>query len=148
MQDMPDQRSPETIIAFDFGLRRIGVAVGQSVTNSASPVGVADNGDNGPDFAKISGFIEEWRPDQLVVGMPTHADGSPSDLEPAIRKFIEQLGRFEVPVDTEDERLSSHEAEDTLIKARQSGSRGRLKKGDIDAAAAVVIAERYLLRNL
>lgn len=148
MQDMPDSGTPSTIIAFDYGLRRIGIAVGQTVTGSASPIGIADNGDDGPDFDRIAGLIREWHPDRLVVGIPTRADGLPSELEAAILGFIEELGRFELPVDTEDERLSSREAQEFLKQARQAGARGRLEKADIDAAAAVVIAERYLLRNL
>lgn len=143
---MPDSDAPATIIAFDYGLRRIGIAVGQSVTRSASPLGIAGNGDTGPDFDRIGRLIAEWRPQQLVVGMPTHADGSPSELAPAIRQFMDELDRFGLPVAAEDERHSSLEAEDTLRRARQSGSRGRLGKADIDTAAAVVIAERYLAR--
>lgn len=148
MQDMPDNGTPSTIIAFDYGLRRIGVAVGQSITNSASPAGIAANGEAGPDFERIRTLVDEWRPDRLVVGMPTHTDGSPSELEPAILEFVRQLGRFDLPVDTEDERYSSLEAENALKQARQAGTRGRLDKADIDAAAAVVIAERYLQRNV
>ena len=148
MQDMPDRDPPATIIAFDYGLRRIGVAVGQSITGSASPIGVAGNGDGGPDFNHIGALVREWQPDLLVVGMPTREDGTPSDLAPVIGEFIESLGQYDLPVVTEDERHSSTEAHETLKRARQSGSRGRLEKADIDAAAAVVIAERYLLRNL
>ena len=145
---MPDNNPPETIIAFDFGLRRIGVAVGQEVTGSANPLGAVRNGDNGPDFEQIGKLIDEWRPDRLVVGMPLHADGAPSELMPIVDEFIDALGRFGLPVATEDERHSSQEAEQALKNARRAGSRGRIGKTDIDAAAAVMIAERYLLRNL
>ena len=147
MRDMPERDAPATIIAFDFGLRRIGLAVGQTVTQSASPLGVAANGENGPDYEQIAAHIREWRPAQLVVGMPTHADGSPTELASVIRAFISELSRFELPVITEDERHSSQEANEALRQARQAGTRGRLDKVDIDAAAAVVIAERYLARN-
>ena len=141
---MPERSSPETIVAFDFGLRRIGVAVGQDITGSASPLGVVTNGKNGPDFERIAALIEEWRPNRLVVGMPLHIDGSPGDLEPTIGAFVESLGRFEIPVDRVDERHTSQEAEQVLVHARQAGSHGRIKKEEIDSAAAVLIAERYL----
>jgi putative Holliday junction resolvase len=145
---MPERPSPETIVAFDFGLRRIGVAVGQDITGSASPLGVVSNGEKGPDFERIATLVKEWRPNRLIVGLPLHIDGSPGDLEPSIREFVAALERFELPIDRVDERHTSQEAEQALINARQAGSRGRIKKEHIDAAAAVFIAERYLLKNL
>ena len=145
---MPERPSPETIVAFDFGLRRIGVAVGQDITGSASPLGVVSNGEKGPDFERIATLVKEWRPNRLIVGLPLHIDGSPGDLEPSIREFVAALERFELPIDRVDERHTSQEAEQVLINARQAGSRGRIKKEHIDAAAAVFIAERYLLKNL
>ena len=145
---MPERPSPETIVAFDFGLRRIGVAVGQDITSSASPLGVVSNGEKGPDFERIATLVKEWRPNRLIVGMPLHIDGSPGELEPSIREFVAALERFELPIDRVDERHTSQEAEQVLINARQAGSRGRIKKEHIDAAAAVFIAERYLLKNL
>ncbi len=135
---------PETILAFDFGLRRIGVAVGQDVTGSASPLGIVANGEHGPDHERIAALVREWRPTTLIVGMPYHADGSDSDIQVPVRAFAEQLAQYELPVETVDERHSSQEAQKVLKDARAAGSRGRLKKEDIDAAAAVLIAERYL----
>ena len=137
---------PETILAFDFGRRRIGVAVGQDVTASASPVGTVANGDDGVDHNRLREIVAEWRPTRLVVGMPLHADGSPSEMSAAVNAFVAELVRYELPVATIDERYSSVEAERTLKSARQQGSRGRISKADIDAAAAVCIAERYLAR--
>lgn len=139
-----DQHQPETILAFDFGLRRIGVAVGQSVTGSASPLGVVMNTDNGPDFDAITKHVGEWRPSRLVVGMPMHADGSISDMQVPVKAFIAELGRYGLPIETMDERYSSLEAEAALKNARAAGTRGRIRKEDVDAAAAVMIAERYL----
>lgn len=141
---MPESSIPQTIIAFDFGLRRIGVAVGQDVTGSASPLGVVANGDNGPDFERITALINEWQPNRLIVGQPLHVDGSPGDLEPTIRAFVASLAVFDLPVERVDERHTSQEAGKTLIGARQAGTRGRIKKEHIDSAAAVIIAERYL----
>ena len=140
----PDSRPPRTILSFDFGLRRIGVAVGQDVTGSASPLGVVLNRDAGLDHQRLGQLINEWRPTQLVVGMPSHADGSPSDMQEPVNAFIEELARYDLPVDTVDERYTSIEAEGALKQARAAGTRGRISKDMIDRAAAVFIAERYL----
>ena len=140
----PDLSHPRTILSFDFGLRRIGVAVGQDITGSASPLGVVANRENGVDHERLAGLIKEWRPTQLVVGMPSHADGSPSEMQTAVLAFIEELRRYELPIDTVDERYTSIEAERVLKEARAAGSRGRVSKDAIDSAAAVLIAERYL----
>ena len=135
---------PRTILAFDFGLRRIGVAVGQDVTGSASPIGVIANRDTGVDHQKIAALLAEWRPTQLVVGLPAHADGSPSELQEHVKGFIEELEPYGLPVETVDERYTSVEAERVLKDARKAGTRGRVSKEEIDSAAAVFIAERYL----
>jgi putative Holliday junction resolvase len=135
---------PRTILAFDFGLRRIGVAVGQDVTNSASPLGVVNNRETGVDFDAVAALIKEWRPTMLVVGMPAHADGSPSDIQEHVDAFISDLEPFGLPIDTVDERHTSVEAERVLKNARAAGTRGRIRKEMIDSAAAVFIAERYL----
>ena len=135
---------PRTILAFDFGLRRIGVAVGQNVTGSASPLGIVANRDTGVDKEKIAALLAEWRPTQLVVGMPAHADGSPSEIQEHVNSFIEELEAYGLPVDTVDERYTSVEAERVLKNARKAGTRGRISKDQIDSAAAVFIAERYL----
>jgi putative Holliday junction resolvase len=136
--------APTTILAFDFGLRRIGVAVGQSVTGSASPLAVIANRDTGIDHDAIHALIREWRPARLVVGMPAHTDGSDSDMRQPVLAFIDELRRYELPISTVDERYTSVEAERTLKQARAAGTRGRISKEDIDSAAAVFIAERYL----
>jgi putative Holliday junction resolvase len=135
---------PRTILAFDFGLRRIGVAVGQDVTGSASPLGIVANRRTGVDNEKIAALLAEWQPTQLVVGMPAHADGSPSEIQEHVKGFIEELETYGLPVDTVDERYTSVEAERVLKNARQAGTRGRISKDQIDSAAAVFIAERYL----
>lgn len=135
---------PRTILAFDFGLRRIGVAVGQDVTSSASPIGVVRNRDGGADHDEIAGLIREWCPTGLVVGMPAHADGSPSEIQEHVKTFITELESYGLPIDTVDERYTSVEAERVLKDARTAGTRGRISKEMIDSAAAVFIAERYL----
>ena len=139
--------TPETILAFDFGLRRIGVAVGQQVTASANPLAVIRNSDDGPDWTAIDKLVREWQPARIIVGMPFHADGSPSEIAAKVRGFIAELARFERPVETEDERYSSLEAEELLKSERALGLKGRIKKEMIDSAAATLIAERWLGNN-
>ena len=143
-----DFGSTETILAFDFGLRRIGVAVGQTITGSASPLRIVTNADGGPDFKSISTLVDEWRPARLIVGLPMHADGSPGELQSHVEEFVRELWRYKLPVDTIDERYTSLEAEAALKNARAAGSRGRISKETIDSAAAVFIAERYLASRL
>lgn len=147
MPDTPEPLSAETLLAFDFGHRRIGVAVGQQITASASPLGTASNGPSGPDWPQISRWIDEWQPDRLIVGLPLHADGTPSDLSADTLGFINELARFERPIESVDERYSSLEAREILKRERSSGRRGRIDRETIDATAAMLIAERWLSRN-
>ncbi len=147
MPDTPHTSRADTTLAFDVDLRRIGVAVGQSVTASASPLGVISNSNNGPDQNGITALVKEWQPGRLVVGMPAHADGSPSEMQSHVRRFIKTLEDYELPIDTVDERYTSIEAEAALKTARAAGTRGRITKDSIDSAAAVFIAERYLAQT-
>jgi putative Holliday junction resolvase len=143
----PDSGPPRTILCFDFGLRRIGVAVGQDITGSASPLGVINNRPSGLDDERLNALVEEWRPTLLVVGMPAHADGSPSDMQEPVDAFIEELSRFRLPVVSVDERYTSIDAEQALKDARAAGRKRRVSKEMIDSAAAVLIAERYLANS-
>jgi putative Holliday junction resolvase len=140
----PDTASSSTILAFDYGLRRIGTAVGQQVTGSASPLGAVSNGNAGPDWPAIDRLVDEWRPARLIVGLPTREDGTGSAITARVEQFAVGLRRFGLPVDTVDERYSSIEALARLKVQRRRGLRRRLRKNSVDAAAAVVIAERWL----
>jgi len=146
MPGTPDlsRARPLTLLAFDYGSRRIGVAVGQQVTASASPLGTVKNSSEGPDWPRIDAWIDEWSPQQLVVGLPVHADGSASAVTRKVQAFIQELGRYDLPCAHTDERYTSLEASETLRAARAGGRRRKLRKGDVDAAAAVLIAERWL----
>ena len=144
MPATPERRGPQTVLAFDYGLRRIGVAVGQQVTASASALGTVGNGEDGPDWARIDALVADWRPARLIVGLPTLADGEPAPLAAAVRAFCAGLERYGLPVHTVDERYSSLEAGAKLAAGRREGGRRRVAKGDLDAAAAAVIAERWL----
>lgn len=135
------------MLAFDFGLRRIGVAVGQQVTHSASAIATVSNRDCGPDWQRIDALIKEWQPQRLIVGVPIMRDGKPGALAPAIEVFCGELQRYSLPIETIDERLSSSEASAQLKAGRRAGARGRIGKAAIDAAAAAIIAERWLAQS-
>ena len=132
------------VLGFDYGRRRIGVAVGQKVTRSATPVTTVTATATGPDWPRLLALIAEWRPGGLVVGVPYNADGTPHDLTHEVLAFASALGeRTGLPVHTVDERLSSVEAQATLREQRAAG-RKRIGKGDLDAAAACVILNSWL----
>ncbi len=138
------EHKPETVIAFDFGLRRIGVAVGQQVTKSASAIGVVSNSSAGPDWQGIERIIADWQPARLIVGVPSHADGTPSKLTARVVRFMDDLRRYGRPVEATDENYSSREAGKMLAQQRALGLRGQVRKENIDSTAAVLIAERWL----
>ena len=132
-------------MAFDFGLRRIGVACGDTVSRSASPLDAVAVDANGPRWERIAALIREWQPDMAVVGLPYNVDDSESAMTRAARDFAAELGRrHALEVVLVDERYSSREAESRLKSERQSGlRRRRVAKADVDAAAACVILERW-----
>ena len=142
---MPEPSRPRIVLAFDFGLRRIGVACGDTVSRSASALEAVPAGPNGPRWQVIDSLMRDWQPDMAVVGLPYNVDGSDSNMTAAARGFASDLARrFGMEVVLVDERYSSLEAESRLQAARESGlRRGRVAKSDIDAAAACVILERW-----
>jgi putative holliday junction resolvase len=137
------------VLSFDFGKRRIGVACGDTVSRAASPLGEVPAGPRGPQWSSIDALMRDWRPAMLVVGLPYNADGSEGASAAAARGFAAELSeRYALPVKLVDERYSSLEAEERLRGARESGLRKRrVTKGDVDAAAACVILERWFGEN-
>lgn len=137
--------APSIILAFDFGTRRIGVASGDTVTRTARGLRTFDRGAGIP-WAAIATLIEEYRPTQLVIGIPYNMDGTPTLLTDAARAFARELRtRFGIPACLMDERLSSREAEAELRNARASGlKRRRVTHGDVDMTAAKIVLERWL----
>ncbi len=131
-------------MAFDFGARRIGVACGDTISRTASPLGCVRVEASGP-WPQIESLLKVWAPNLTVVGLPYNADGTESAQTGAARRFAAQLKeRFSLEVRMVDERYSSMDAQARLKAARESGSmRRRVNKGDIDAAAACVILERW-----
>ena len=136
----------ETVLAFDFGHKRIGIASGDTLTATAAPRPAVAVHQSGPDWDAIAREVQMLSPRMLVVGAPYNADGSPGTLAPAARRFAAELERrFGLPVNMVDERWSSLEATAALKAQRSSGERKRrVRKEDIDSAAAAVILERWL----
>ena len=142
---MPADRA-RVILAFDFGLKRIGVAVGDTVSRSAAPRRPFFCPASGPDWAALQREITAIGPDLLLVGAPYNDDGTPSRVAPAADRFAAELAtRSGLTVLRVDERYSSVEAAGQLKSRRASGERKRrLQPGDIDSAAAAVILGSYL----
>ena len=130
-----------TVIGFDFGKKYIGVAVGQEITGSASPLGSVKANDGIHHWDNLSGYLKEWQPDFIVVGLPLNMDGSEQQLTLDAKKFGQRLtGRFGIKVEFQDERLTTADAKEQLF-AR--GGYRNLKKDNIDAESAKLIIESY-----
>jgi putative Holliday junction resolvase len=142
---MPESWRPKIVLAFDFGLKRIGVACGDTVSRTASPLQAVPAGSGGPRWEAIEAMLRDWQPDMAVVGLPYNVDGSESGMTNVARSFAAELRRrYGLEVAMVDERYSSREAEVRLKSARETGlRRRRVAKSDIDAAAACVILERW-----
>ena len=133
---------PATVLAFDFGTRRIGVAVGTTLTRSARPLTTIDAPDMRARDAALARVIEEWQPELLVVGLPVHADGTPHAMTERARRFGEELNeRFAIPVAYADERYTSE-----LANAALAG-RGREGRQKRDENAAQIILQGWLDDN-
>ena len=121
----------DIVLGFDFGVKRIGIAMGNTLTGQAQPLTIIDAIDNATRFRIIGELIEQWRPARLVVGEPRHPDGAEHDMTLRSRRFANQLnGRFNLPVELVDERYSS------AVISSKRGER-------IDAKAAAIILQQY-----
>ena len=134
--------SPDaTVLAFDFGTRRIGVAVGNTLTRTAHPLATIDDERTEQRFAQIGALVAEWRPGTLVVGLPTHADASEHEMTARARRFARQLeGRFHLPVALVDERWTTQDAQAVLDSTGVAGRKGRAKR---DQLAAQLILQAW-----
>lgn len=134
-----------TIVAFDFGTRSIGAAIGQDITGTARPLASFKAQDGAPDWQKVEKLLREWQPDLVVVGLPLNMDGTEQPVTAQARRFANRLhGRFGVAVELHDERLSTVEAKAHLF---DSGGFRALDKGRVDSASAVVILESWFERQ-
>ena len=134
--------SARTLLGFDFGLKNIGVAVGQELTLTANPLTVIKARDGIPDWDKIEALLDEWQPQLLIVGLPLNMDDSEQEMTAASRRFGHRLhGRFQIPVEWQDERLSTYEALDQLgIRNKMQSN----KRGDVDRISAQLILQSWL----
>lgn len=129
------------VLGFDYGTERIGVAVGQTLTCTASPLVTLEAHGRDPDWSAIDRLVQEWRPVALVIGIPRNMDGSDSDMTARASRFLRQLrGRHGLPVYGVDERLTTFDAEQRLAEAGLPRDRGR---GEIDRVAAQLILETW-----
>ncbi len=134
-----------TVMGFDYGKTRIGVAIMNTLTGIPTPQSTIAARDGAPDWAAVSRCLNEWKPARLVVGMPRKLDGSDSAMQESIERFIRQLaGRYNLPVDVVCEQLSSREAEQRLKQARQAGRKRKIRKDEIDQVAATIILESWM----
>lgn len=139
-----------TLLGFDFGTRRIGVAVGQTITASATPLETLISRDERPDWIGIERLVREWSPSAAVVGLPIDMDDTEVDWSPRVHRFARQIeGRFGLTVHLVDERLTSIEASRCMAGGRPAGSRRRAgvprdRRRPVDALAAALILETWL----
>lgn len=130
-----------TVLCFDFGEQRIGVAVGEHLLATANPLVTIANESNEVRFEAISELVKEWQPKLLIVGLPLSLDGAETSVTQLCKKFARRLnGRFNLPIIFIDERYSSVEASDLLS---QSGIKGRAQKAMLDQVAAQTILQSY-----
>ena len=131
-----------TVIAVDFGEERVGAAVGDTTVGIAHPLTTITAADKKNRYAGIAGLVQEWRPALLVVGLPAHLDGTEHEMSRLARKFARELGgRFNLPVELVDERLTSASAESSLAEA---GVANHKRKPIIDQVAAQHILQAWL----
>ena len=138
------EKGQRTLLGFDFGTKRIGIAIAQEVTGTANALTTINAIKHKPDWDSISKIIKEWQPDLLVIGLPLHMDGTEQPITQAARRFSNQLnGRYQIPIALMDERLSSNEAESIINE--QSGSRSLYQdKAQIDMISAQLILQSWM----
>ena len=141
----PGMHSYQVAIGFDFGTSKIGVAVGQSITSTATPINQIPAKKGVPDWPSLDKILKEWQPDVLVVGIPTKMDGSWQLITELCNKFINDLkSKYEIPVYGVDERLSTKSAKEEIFS--KSGYKG-LQKISVDSVAASIILEQWMNNN-
>lgn len=135
-------------LSFDYGTVRIGIAVGNTLTGTAQPLGVVTNHSGTPEWDKIDKLVQEWQPAGLVVGVPLTLDGEAQDITHHARGFLKRLKkRYARPVFSADEQFSSMEAQRELQKMRARGQQGKTQHADVDKLAAALILERWFASN-
>jgi putative Holliday junction resolvase len=133
------------LLGFDYGSKQIGVAVGQAITGQARELCVLKAQNGVPDWQKVEALIREWQPDAIVVGLPLNMDGTPSAMSERAEKFSRRLnGRFNLPVHTHDERLTTYAAKG---ERQQQGQHDGYRERPVDALAAALLLEGWLAEH-
>lgn len=134
------------LLGFDYGTKQIGVAVGQAITGQARELCTLKATQGVPDWSQIEALIREWKPDAIVVGLPLNMDGTPSEMSAKAERFSRRInGRFNVPVYTHDERLTTFEAKGERMS--RGGQKGSYKDNPVDAIAAMLLLQGWLDAN-
>jgi putative holliday junction resolvase len=137
---------PRILIGFDFGMKRIGVAIGQTITQTARPLDTIQAKDGNPNWNAVSKLIKKWQPDALVVGIPLNMDGTDQPISQNARFFAESLREhFNLPVHAIDERLTTKDARERLFI--QGGFKA-LQDGQVDRVAAQLILQNWFAEKL
>lgn len=140
-----NKSSHEILLAFDFGTKRIGVAVGQTVTNTARPLDTIKATEGNPDWSVVDKIVKIWHPDALIVGIPLNMDGTEQWITEIARNFANILReRYDIPVYGIDERLTTRDARDQIFA---KGGYKALQKSQIDSIAAQLILETWFMQE-
>lgn len=138
-------KTPRILIAFDFGMKRIGVAIGQTVTQSARPLDTLQAKEGEPNWPAITRLIKKWLPDAIVVGIPLNMDGTDQPISQHARNFAAKLREeYQLPVHEMDERLTTKDARERLFA---QGGYKALQDGQVDRVAAQLILQNWFAEN-
>jgi putative holliday junction resolvase len=144
--DKNNNKTPKILIGFDFGMKRIGVAVGQTITQTARPLDTIQAKDGVPNWNAVTNLIKKWLPDALVVGIPLNMDGTDQSISHHARQFAQHLREhFSLPVHEIDERLTTKDARERLFA--QGGFKA-LQDGQVDRVAAQLILQNWFVEKL
>ncbi|MDX1367641.1 Holliday junction resolvase RuvX [Pseudomonas sp.] len=142
---MAEGKPLRLLLGFDYGSKQIGVAVGQVITGQARELCILKAQNGVPDWQKVEALIKEWQPDAIVVGLPLNMDGTKSEMSDRAEKFARRLnGRFNLPVHTHDERLTTYEAKGQRL---QQGQNSGYRERPVDALAAALLLQGWLEEN-
>lgn len=134
-----------TLLGFDFGLKNIGIAVGQTITGTANPVVTLKAKNGEPNWAEVEALIQKWRPDALLIGVPLNMDGTDQPITAAAKDFIKKLeDRFNIPTYSVDERLTTKAAKEIVF---EEGGYKALQSGKVDQVAAKLMLEQWMQEN-
>ena len=137
---------PKTLLSFDFGTKRIGVAVGQTVTQTATPLETVQTSKGIPEWSTIARLMKKWRPEAIVVGIPVNMDGTNQTISQLAREFAQQLrDQYHLPVHEVDERLTTKDARERLFT---QGGYKALQDGQVDCVAAQLILQNWFAEHI